>query len=167
MSAALQPPRRGPLFMAETVQNMAEPGTHEATMVVLETDAAGKPTIWCDPEIADLVRALNEGGVRTVASCSGHNVVPFGIVSLKDGRELLVIPDWESARIAERAVGAALAKQPAAVDDADADDTEPCESAMPDCGPAVAWDGDGIGACERCAKELGWIAPKQQGGSRA
>ena len=40
----------------------------------------------------------------------------------------------------------------------DDDSVERCESALPTCGPAVAWDEDGIGACERCAKELGWLA---------
>jgi hypothetical protein len=81
-------------------------------MVVLETDAEGNPTIWCDPEISDLVRALNVGGVRTKASCSGHGEKPFGIVTLKDGRELLVMPDWETTRRAERLLDAGLsAKQ--------------------------------------------------------
>jgi len=46
----------------------------------------------------------------------------------------------------------------------DDDRTDPCESGMADCGPAAAWDSEGVGACERCAKELGWIAGQQQGG---
>ncbi|PJK00825.1 hypothetical protein CO641_02315 [Lysobacteraceae bacterium NML91-0213] len=57
------------------------------------------------------------------------------------------------------------AKQPAAVDEDDAEPAEPCESALPDCGPAIAWDSEGCGACERCAKELGWLAGQQQGGA--
>ncbi len=34
---------------------------------------------------------------------------------------------------------------------------EPCESGLPTCGPAVAWDSDGVGCCEKCARELGLI----------
>lgn len=105
-----QQPAAEALFMADSVHNQAMPGTREGDMVVLETDAAGKPTIWCDPEIVDLVRALNDGGLRTVASCSGHGG-PFGIVTLKDGRELLVLPDYETTRKAERILGAALAAE--------------------------------------------------------
>ena len=78
-------------------------GSREAAMIVLETNADGVPTVWCDPEIADLVRALNSGGVRTVASCSGHGTPP-GIISLKDGRELLIMPDYAAARAAVDAV---------------------------------------------------------------
>jgi hypothetical protein len=61
----------------------------ESQMVVLQTDSAGKPTVWCDPEIADLVGALNRAGIQTVASCSGHGEKD-GIISLRDGRELIV-----------------------------------------------------------------------------
>lgn len=105
--AAPQPPAEA-LFMADSVHNQAPPGTREGHMVVLETDAVGKPTIWCDPEIVDLVRALNEGGLRTIASCSGHGEKPFGIVTLRDGRELLVLPDYETTRKAERILSEAL-----------------------------------------------------------
>jgi hypothetical protein len=75
--------------------------SREDRMVVVERDQAGIPTVWCDPEIADLVQALNAGGVRTVASCSGHGE-KNGIISLKDGRELLVLPNYETARDFER-----------------------------------------------------------------
>lgn len=47
-----------------------------------------------DACIAGLVRALNEGGVRTVASCCGHGVRNGSIV-LSDGRELRVFPTVE------------------------------------------------------------------------
>ncbi len=94
-------PRR--LFIADNIRNHAPAGTREGDMVVLETDATGLPTIWCDPEIADIVRALNQGGVRTIASCSGHGV-HHGSVMLKDGRELLIFPTVESARDADRAI---------------------------------------------------------------
>jgi hypothetical protein len=69
--------------------------TREAAMVVLERDVSGTPTVWCDPEIADLVGALNQGGIRTIASCSGHGEKP-GWIALKDGRQLAVLPDLDA-----------------------------------------------------------------------
>lgn len=66
-------------------------------MVVIERDEAGTPTVWCDPEIVDLVTALNKGGIPTVASCSGHGV-NWGNIALRDGRELFIAPDFDAAR---------------------------------------------------------------------
>ena len=76
------------------------PGSREAAMVVIRHDEDGKPTVWCDPEIADLVRALNDGGVATVASCSGHGHRP-GNIMLADGRVLVVCRDADEAREVE------------------------------------------------------------------
>lgn len=47
-----------------------------------------------DVEIASLVRALNDAGIHTTASCSGHGMRP-GRISLADGRELFVLPSYE------------------------------------------------------------------------
>jgi hypothetical protein len=47
--------------------------------------------------IAPLVRALNAWGIRTIASCCGHGKCPGNIV-LEDGRELIICPDYETAR---------------------------------------------------------------------
>ncbi len=69
----------------------------ESQMVVIDRDETGWPSIWCDPEIADIVRALNKGGVKTVASCSGHGFRP-GNIALADGRELIVARDFTEAR---------------------------------------------------------------------
>ena len=63
----------------------------ESEMVTLSWAADGTPTVWCDPCIVDLVAALNEAGLETVASCCGHGSL-WGIVSLRDGRELVVGP---------------------------------------------------------------------------
>lgn len=71
--------------------------SRESSMVVLERDEHGKPAVWCDPEIADLVSALNEAGIRTVASCSGHGHRP-GNIMLADGRELVIARDFDEAR---------------------------------------------------------------------
>lgn len=89
-------------------------GTRESAMVVIERDEHGKPTVWCDPEIVDLVGALNTRSLRTVASCSGHGG-PFGNIMLADGRELLILPDWESTRFAERVLAAAFSGSDAPV----------------------------------------------------
>jgi hypothetical protein len=75
----------------------------ESKMITLRTDESGKPTVWCDPEIADLVDALNTDKLSTVASCSGHGHRP-GRISLKDGRELLVM-DSEQVAVVERLFG--------------------------------------------------------------
>jgi len=50
-----------------------------------------------DASIAPLVKALNEAGIVTVASCSGHGYQP-GSIALADGLELLIAPDYETAR---------------------------------------------------------------------
>jgi len=63
--------------------------SRESEMVVVQRDAQGKPTVWCDPEIVDLIQALNTNGLRTVASCSGHGHIS-GFISLADGREILL-----------------------------------------------------------------------------
>lgn len=54
-----------------------------------------------DACISHIVAALNAGGVATVASCCGHKS-PLGSIILADGRELLIVPNWESARRAEK-----------------------------------------------------------------
>lgn len=71
-------------------------------MVVLAADDSGTPTVWCDPCIAPLVRMLNDGGLATVASCCGHGHRP-GRISLVDGRELLIVPDFDTAQVIDRA----------------------------------------------------------------
>lgn len=68
--------------------------SRESEMIVIGCDKAGKPTIWCDPEIVDLVKALNDGGLPTVSSCSGHGE-RYGSIALKDGRCLMILPDLE------------------------------------------------------------------------
>jgi hypothetical protein len=50
----------------------------------------GKP--WnIDRCIAPIVKALNDGGVPTIASCCGHGNLP-GLISLVDGRHLVIVP---------------------------------------------------------------------------
>jgi len=54
----------------------------------------------CDIDrcISHIVAALNAGGLKTVACCCGHGHRPGSII-LEDGRELIVMPDWDSARL--------------------------------------------------------------------
>jgi len=47
--------------------------------------------------IVPIVKALNDAGMFTVASCCGHGKQP-GVIILKDRREVFIMPDWESAR---------------------------------------------------------------------
>jgi len=54
-----------------------------------------------DKDVESLVQALNKAGIRTVASCSGHGKRP-GNIALADGRELIIAPDWETAREIEK-----------------------------------------------------------------
>lgn len=75
--------------------------SRESRMVVVERDADGKPTVWCDPEIVDLVTALNAAGIRTVASCSGHGE-KNGNIALADGRELIIVPNYKEGRRVEK-----------------------------------------------------------------
>lgn len=64
----------------------------ERKMVIVQNGADGRPEAWCDPCIATLVKALNDGGLLTVASCCGHGNRP-GWVALKDGRQLVIARD--------------------------------------------------------------------------
>lgn len=53
--------------------------------------------IEVDAEIASIVRALNEAGCETIASCSGHGFRP-GNIALADGREIIIARDFAEAR---------------------------------------------------------------------
>lgn len=68
----------------------------EPAMVTVRRNEAGEPTVWCDPCLVPLVRALNDGGLPTIASCCGHGLLP-GNVILKDGRCLLLLPSYQDA----------------------------------------------------------------------
>ncbi len=69
----------------------------ERAMVVLARHDDGRARVWCDPCIAPLVEALNNGGILTVASCCGHGKVP-GNIALRDGRELVIVKDRQQGR---------------------------------------------------------------------
>lgn len=64
----------------------------EAAMTVISEK------VWCDPCITPIVKALNDAGLITIASCCGHDRRPGSIV-LTNGIELLIISREESINI--------------------------------------------------------------------
>ena len=98
---------RGEAIQAPAPQQMTtQGGSREAAMVVIQRDDRGRPSVWSDPEIVDLVTALNAGGIATAASCSGHGE-KHGNIALKDGRELLIAENFGEARAMEAKLKAA------------------------------------------------------------
>ena len=75
---------------------MCKWGTDVEVQVTVPADASytGKDRVdikKIDACIAPIVKALNEAGIRTDASCCGHGKTD-GFISLHDGRELVVRP---------------------------------------------------------------------------
>lgn len=69
----------------------------EATQVKLAVPRSdGRTHVPVDPCIAPIVQALNDAGLATIASCCGHGK-NMGRVTLSDGRELLIAPDFDTA----------------------------------------------------------------------
>lgn len=68
---------------------MCDHPNREAAMVVVSEG------VWCDPCLVPLVKALNDGGLPTVASCCGHGRC-LGSIALADGRNLVLAPDGET-----------------------------------------------------------------------
>lgn len=64
------------------------------TVIVLTS--SGK-LVDVDRCIFDLVQTLNDNYYETVACCCGHGYRP-GVISLKDGRELIIAKDYKEAR---------------------------------------------------------------------
>ncbi len=56
-----------------------------------------KKPVGIDRCIAPIVKALNEGGIVTRASCCGHGNTP-GSIMLGDKRELIIAPNFDTAR---------------------------------------------------------------------
>lgn len=65
---------------------MCDHENREAAMPVVA------PGVWCDPCLVPIVKALNDGGTRTVASCCGHGE-RLGSIALADRRLLVIVPD--------------------------------------------------------------------------
>lgn len=73
---------------------MCDHANREAAMVVISEG------VWCDPCLEPLVRALNGGGLQTLASCCGHGRRP-GSVALADGRWLMVASEAQYDRLSD------------------------------------------------------------------
>ena len=73
-------------------------GDHETR----EFPGMTRGALYMDRCITPILDALNAAGIQTVASCCGHGVRP-GNIMLADGREFIIAPDYETARIAEKA----------------------------------------------------------------
>lgn len=58
--------------------------------------------VGVDKCIAPMVRALNDAGISTVASCCGHGKQP-GRISLRDGRDIFIVPDYDTGQKISRA----------------------------------------------------------------
>lgn len=54
-----------------------------------------------DSCIAPIVKMFNDNGMLTDASCCGHGKM-FGNIVLADGKEIMISPDWETTRKAEK-----------------------------------------------------------------
>ena len=64
-------------------------GTYECDVKIEgHLNKQNKP-FYVDKCIADIIQALNDGGLSTVASCCGHNKIDGNII-LRDGRELII-----------------------------------------------------------------------------
>jgi hypothetical protein len=61
------------------------------------TGAARPKLVGIDACIAPIVKALNDAGIATVASCCGHGKGP-GSIALADGRELIIAADFETGQ---------------------------------------------------------------------
>ena len=64
-------------------------------------DECNKINSGIDKCIQPIVKALNDCGMKTVASCCGHGKTN-GRITLKDGREIFIIPDFDTATAIER-----------------------------------------------------------------
>jgi hypothetical protein len=68
-----------------------------------------------DSCIEYLVRVLNNNGIATVASCCGH-FNRWGNIVLKDGRELIIAPDFDSGRAFDKIHGRPISDERRALD---------------------------------------------------
>lgn len=66
-----------------------------------ERDSDGKYLFHCDPCIVEIVRALNNAGLKTVASCCGHGFRP-GSICLEDDREIHIVRNRDEGRKFDR-----------------------------------------------------------------
>ena len=68
--------------------------------------------VQVDECIAPIVQALSNANIPTIACCCGHGK-HHGSIILGDGREMLVMPDYASARAVDRLVEVVRLDMPA------------------------------------------------------
>lgn len=78
--------------MCGTISEAREPA-----MIVTHRHPDGSPKAWCDPCLEPLIRALNDGGIPTVASCCGHDSGMPGWIMLADGRDIVIVANHAQA----------------------------------------------------------------------
>ncbi|MBW2675344.1 MAG: hypothetical protein JRD89_18355 [Deltaproteobacteria bacterium] len=83
----------------EKTKKCCDVGTYKHTIPIIINNRV-RDIDWC---IAPIVKALNTAGITTIASCCGHGK-RFANIALIDGREILICPDFDMARKAERAI---------------------------------------------------------------
>ncbi len=84
---------------------MCQWGTTEVLEVTIPahlsyTGEVRQKKVGIDSCIAPIIKALNDGGITTIACCCGHGKRPGSII-LGDGREFIIAPDYETARTVE------------------------------------------------------------------
>ncbi len=73
---------------------MCDHPNREEAMFVLRRDENGKPTVWCDPCLAQFVEMLLQAGFKTTWSCCGHGRRPPVVgIEFADGsdRDLMLL----------------------------------------------------------------------------
>jgi hypothetical protein len=95
---------------------MCQWGTEELVRVWIPADLShdGKgyyKVVGIDACITSIVKALNDAGIVTRASCCGHGKRP-GNIALADGRELIIALDYETGRTIDRAFPPISAEAP-------------------------------------------------------
>lgn len=76
---------------------MCKHGIKATQIKLAKPRSDGRTHAPIDPCISNIVQALNKAKILTIASCCGHNNRP-GIITLEDGRELIISPDFKTSR---------------------------------------------------------------------
>lgn len=98
-ASSLQPRAGNPQRASQTMCKWGTDVPLEVTIPasLSATGVARRKIVGVDACIAPVVKALNDAGMPTIASCCGHGRRP-GNIALADGRELIIAPDYETAR---------------------------------------------------------------------
>ncbi len=87
-----------PIGMLRPCHNCLEGSTRLIIKHVRPDGRAKQVGIDVDACIAPIVKALNEGGIYTMASCCGHGKMPGSII-LADGREIIIVKNRDEREL--------------------------------------------------------------------